>query len=70
MSQPLPTTLGATRALGVSAGASTLLTLLVNDPRRFQKVALVLPNSWCARNEPELAMTDQTGGCDSGQQPG
>jgi len=50
---------GATRALGVSAGASTLLALLVNDPARFEKVVLVLPTQLGARTQQMLAMTDQ-----------
>jgi pimeloyl-ACP methyl ester carboxylesterase len=50
---------GATGALGVSAGASTLLTLLVSDPARFQKVALVLPTQLGVRTQQMLALTDQ-----------
>ena len=51
--------LGATSALGVSAGASTLLALLAKNPGRFQKVALVLPTPLGARPAQTLAMTDQ-----------
>ena len=51
--------LGATRALGVSAGASTLLALLAKNPGRFQKVALVLPTPLVARPAQMLTTTDQ-----------
>src|SRR5690606_19050528 len=34
---------GADRALGVSLGAGAILRALVNDPRRFTRVVLVLP---------------------------
>ena len=51
--------LGATSALGVSAGASTLLALLSEHPRRFQKVALVLPTHLGTRPAEALETTDQ-----------
>ncbi|MEV0647619.1 alpha/beta hydrolase [Phytomonospora sp. NPDC050363] len=34
---------GATRALGVSMGAGTLLRAAADDPRRFERLVLVLP---------------------------
>ena len=34
---------GATRALGVSMGAGALLSVLAREPRRFERVVLVLP---------------------------
>lgn len=34
---------GATRALGVSMGAGSILTVLLRDPQRFERVVLVIP---------------------------
>ena len=36
---------GATRALGVSLGAGALLRILADEPRRFDRLVLVLPGA-------------------------
>jgi 3-oxoadipate enol-lactonase len=49
---------GATRALGVSMGAGTLLSLLAGAPDRFERVVLLLPAALdTARTDPAVRRT-------------
>lgn len=48
----------ATRALGVSLGAASLVRLLADAPGRFERVVLALPGPFAGRDAEQLADTD------------